>query len=100
MDSCAAIGRGRGVCFAADDALGFVGVDIRIVEEPHLEFPEEHGRDEFVELRFFEHALLHEFDQIEVAVGSGSSMLTPALTARTQDSLLSLATKWPWVSGR
>ncbi len=57
--------------FAADDALGLGGVDVRIVEQAHLEFPAEHRRDQLVELRFLEHAFAHEFDQVQVAIGLG-----------------------------
>ena len=56
---------------AADDAIGFVGIDVGRVEEAHLEFPEEHGRDQVIELGFLEHAFAHQLDQAQVAVGIG-----------------------------
>ena len=56
---------------AADDALGLVGIDVGIVEQSELELPEEHRRDQIVELRFLEHALLHQLDEMQVAVRLG-----------------------------
>jgi len=34
------------VRIAADDAFGLAGIDVRVVEQAHLEFPEEHRGDE------------------------------------------------------
>ena len=56
------------VGFAADNALGLVGVHIRVIEQSHFEFPVQHRRDQFVELRFLEHALADEFDEVQVAI--------------------------------
>ena len=53
---------------AAHHALGLIGIDIGIVEQPHLELPEEHGRDQLVELLLLEHALPHQLHQVQVAV--------------------------------
>ena len=36
-----------------------------------LELPEQHRRDEIVELRFLERALAHQLDEVQVAVGLG-----------------------------
>ncbi len=47
------------------------GIDIRIVEEAHLKFPEKHRSDELIELRFFENAFFHQFDQIQIAIRVG-----------------------------
>ena len=56
---------------AADDALGLVGIDVRIVEQAQLEFPEQHRRDQLVELRFLQHALADQLDQVQVAIRLG-----------------------------
>ena len=56
---------------ASHHALRFVGIDIRIVEEPHLKLPEKHGRDQLIELRFLQHALAHQLHQVQIAIGIG-----------------------------
>ena len=53
---------------APHHAFGFVRIDVRVVEKAHLEFPKEHRSDEFVELRFLEHAPADEFSQMQVAL--------------------------------
>ena len=56
---------------ATDDALGLGRIDVRIVEQAEFEFPEQHGRDQLVELRFFQDALLHQLDEMQIAIRVG-----------------------------
>ncbi len=53
--SCAA--RQFSIGIGAHNAVGFVGINIRIVKQPHLKFPIEHGCDKFIQLRFLQHPL-------------------------------------------
>src|SRR5208337_4993031 len=48
---------------AANYAPSLFRIYIRVVEQSHLEFPEQHRRNQFFELRFLEHALLHQLYQ-------------------------------------
>ena len=56
---------------ATHHLVRFFRIDIWIVEQSHLELPEKHGRNQIVELRFLEHALLHKFHQVQIAVRIG-----------------------------
>ena len=55
-------------------------------KQSHLEFPEQHRRDEIIQLGFLQDAFLDEFDDMQIAIRFGNSMFTPALTAGAQDS--------------
>ncbi len=68
------LGSGAGELFmrvGADHAIDLSRIHVRIVEEAHLKLPKQHGRDQLVELRFLEHAPLHQLDQVEIAVRVG-----------------------------
>ena len=67
---------------AADDPGGHGRIDVGIVEEAELEFPEQHRRDEIVELLFLEGALLHEADEVEVAIRIGQLDVDPGLDGK------------------
>jgi hypothetical protein len=83
---------------AADHAVGLIGIDIGIVEQAHLELPEKHRRNQLVELRFLEHALLHQFDQMQVAIRIGQLDVDAGFDRERAGFLLVRATKWPCVS--
>ena len=86
--ACSASSRVR---VAAHHALGLVGIDVGIVEQAQLEFPEEHRRDQFVELPLLQHALAHQFDQVQVAIGLGQFDVDPRLDGQRARLLLVLA---------
>ena len=51
--------------------VGFIGINIRIVEQSHLEFPIQHRRDQFVELRFLQNSFADQFDQVQITIRLG-----------------------------
>ena len=86
--------------FAANYALGLVGIDIRIVKQSQLEFPIEHRRHEFIELRLLQHALAHQFHEVQIAIRIGQFDVDAGLDRQRARFLLVLGHEMAVVSGR
>ena len=67
----------RAVPVGADYTRGMLGIDVRVVEQPEAELPEEHGSDEVVQLRLGQRAASHELHEAEVAVRLGQLDVHP-----------------------
>ena len=80
---------------ASDDALGHGGIDVRIVEEAEFELPQQHGRDQLVELRFLQYTLLYQLDQMQIAIRVGQLDVYARFDGEFAGLLLVAATKWP-----
>ena len=52
----------------ADHPFRFFRVHVGLVEQAHLEFPQQHRRNELVELRFLQGPLTYQFGQVQIAV--------------------------------
>ena len=53
---------------AAHHPLRLVRIHIRVLEQPHPELPQQHGRDQFVEFGLLQHAFAHQFGEVQVTV--------------------------------
>ena len=71
MDSRAPSNASARFVFATDNLFRFVRINIGIVEQSHLEFPIQHRRDQFVQLRFLENFFADEFDEVQITIRFG-----------------------------
>ena len=68
MDSRAASKAKARFCSQPTIRSGLVGINIRIIKQAHLEFPIQHRRNQFIQLRFLENFFADEFDEVLIAI--------------------------------